>query len=164
MAATKVSSAVVDSTIFDDIKQAATTSATGVVEISTSAENLAGTATTTPTVAGAKEIASLSVQNIQAGNYTCVLLDQGKHIYHASGAGSGDTYTIPSNASVPFEIGTVLTFVNMDSNNLSIAITSDTMYLAEDGTTGTRTLAQYGLAVATKLTSTTWIISGSALS
>ena len=101
-------------------------------------------------------------QNAQTGSYTLVLADSGKHIYHASGAGAA-TYTIPANASVAYPIGTAITFVNMSATSISIAITSDTMYLAKDGTTGTRTLAQYGSATALKLTSTTWLISGSAL-
>jgi hypothetical protein len=102
-------------------------------------------------------------QNAQTGNYTLVAADAGKHIYHASGAGAGDTYTIPANGSVAYEIGTSITFVNLDSNAVSIAITTDTMNLAGTGTTGTRTLAQYGVATALKLTSTTWIISGTGL-
>lgn len=101
-------------------------------------------------------------QNAQSGSYTIVLADSGKHIYHASGAGAA-TYTIPANGSVAYAIGTAITFVNMSSTSISIAITTDTMYLAKDGTTGTRTLAQYGSATALKLTSTTWLISGSAL-
>jgi hypothetical protein len=101
-------------------------------------------------------------QNAQTGSYTLVLADAGKHIYHASGAGAA-TYTIPANSSVAYVIGTAITFVNMSSTSISIAITTDTMYLAKDGTTGTRTLAQYGSATALKLTSTTWLISGSAL-
>ena len=101
-------------------------------------------------------------QNAQTGSYTLVLGDSGKHIYHASGAGAA-TYTIPANSSVAYAIGTAVTFVNMSSTSISIAITTDTMYLAKDGTTGTRTLAQYGSATALKLTSTTWLISGSAL-
>jgi hypothetical protein len=102
-------------------------------------------------------------QNAQTGNYTLVAADAGKHIYHASGAGSGDTYTIPPNSgggSVAFEIGTSVTFVNLATDSVSIAITTDTLYLAGTGTTGTRTLAQYGVATAVKLTSTTWLISG----
>ena len=102
-------------------------------------------------------------QNAQTGNYTTVAADAGKHLYHASGAGAGDTYTIDSNTNVTYEIGTAITFVNMDSNTLAIAITSDTLYLAGAGTTGTRTLAQYGIATALKLTSTTWLISGTGL-
>lgn len=101
-------------------------------------------------------------QNAQTGSYTLVLGDAGKHIYHASGAGAA-TYTIPANSSVAYPIGTAITFVNMSATSISIAITTDTMYLTKDGTTGTRTLAQYGSATALKLTSTTWLISGSAL-
>lgn len=99
-------------------------------------------------------------QNSQSGNYTCVAADAGKEIYHPSGAGSGDTFTIPANGSVAYEIGTAITFTNMDSNALSIAITTDTLYLAGAGTTGVRSLAQYGTATAVKKTSTTWLISG----
>lgn len=102
-------------------------------------------------------------QNAQTGNYTCVASDAGKHIYHASGAGAGDTYTIPANASVAYELGTTLTFINQDSNAVSIAITSDTLTLSSAGTTGTRTLAQNGIATAIKVTSTGWLISGTGL-
>lgn len=101
-------------------------------------------------------------QNAQTGSYTLVLGDAAKHIYHAVAAGAA-TYTIPANSSVAYAIGTAITFVNMSTTSISIAITTDTMYLAKDGTTGTRTLAQYGSATALKLTSTTWLISGSAL-
>lgn len=99
----------------------------------------------------------------QSANYTIVAADAGKSINHLSGAGAGDTFTIPANASVAFEDGTLLHFANMDANAVSIAITSDTLYLAGTGTTGTRSLAQYGVATARKLTSTTWIISGTGL-
>lgn len=98
------------------------------------------------------------VQNAQAAGYTLVANDAGKQIYFTS-AGA---FTIPSNASVPFPIGTAVTFVNM-SGSSTIAITSDTMYLAGVGATGTRTLATYGLATALKMTATTWLISGSGL-
>jgi hypothetical protein len=101
-------------------------------------------------------------QNAQTGSYTLVLADSGKHIYHASGAGAA-TYTIPANGSVAYPIGTAVTFINLSSTSISIAITTDTMYLAKDGTTGTRTLAQYGSATAIKVDTTIWMISGSAL-
>lgn len=100
-------------------------------------------------------------QNVQTGSYTLVLADSGKHIYR--GSGGAETWTIPANASVAYPIGTALTFINLSSTAVSIAITSDTMYLSSAGTTGTRTLAQYGSATAIKIASTTWIISGSGL-
>jgi len=105
-------------------------------------------------------------QNAQSGSYTLVLADSGKHIYHASGDGAA-TYTIPAASSVAFPIGTAITFVNLSATSISIAITTDTMYLSSAGTTGTRTLAQYGSATAIKVSglssSGIWVISGSGL-
>jgi hypothetical protein len=101
-------------------------------------------------------------QNAQAGNYGIVASDSGKHVYHASGAALA-TYTIPANSAVPFAIGTTLTFVNMSTNAVTISITTDTLHLAGTGTTGNRTLAQFGTATAIKLTATTWLIAGTNL-
>lgn len=92
--------------------------------------------------------------------YTTVLADAGKVIFHPSTDANARTFTIDSNANVAYPLGTVLTFINMTSQVVTIAITSDTMYLAGPGTTGSRSLAQYGMASAIKMTSTTWIISG----
>jgi hypothetical protein len=97
-------------------------------------------------------------------SYTLVASDAGKHIYF-SGTTASQIITIPDNNSVAFQIGTALTFINLSSVAVSIAITSDTMYLAgaATATTGVRTLAIYGMATAIKVTSTTWIISGNGL-
>ena len=101
-------------------------------------------------------------QNAKTGDYTLVLADSGKHIYHASAAAAA-TYTIPANSSVAYAVGTTISFVNLSANNVTLAITSDTLYLAGTGATGNRTLAQYGMATALKITSTAWIISGTGL-
>jgi len=98
-------------------------------------------------------------QQAQNATYTLVLADAGKHIYKSNT--SAYTWTIPANSSVEFPVGTAITFVNGGaSGNITIAITSDTMRLAGPGTTGSRTLAGYGVATAIKVASTTWIISG----
>ncbi len=102
-------------------------------------------------------------QNSQSAAYTTVLADAGKQIYHPSTDANARTFTIDSNANVAYPIGTAITFINMTAEVVTIAITSDTMYLAGEGTTGSRSLAQYGIATAIKLTSTTWIISGTGL-
>ena len=102
-------------------------------------------------------------QNSQSAAYTLVLADAGKHIFHPVGDNNARTFTIPANSSVAYPIGTALTFINMAAANVTIAITSDTMYLSSAGTTGSRTLAQYGSATAIKITSTNWLISGSGL-
>ena len=102
-------------------------------------------------------------QNSQSAAYTLVLADAGKHIYHPSGDANARTFTIPANGSVAFPIGTSVTFINETSQVVSIAITTDTLVLATTGSTGTRSLAQYGVATAVKVTSTRWYISGSGL-
>jgi hypothetical protein len=116
------------------------------------------------TVDGTNLVGFLNIpQNSQSAAYTLVLADAGKHIFHPSGDANARTYTIPANSSVAYTIGTALTFINMTSQVVTIAITSDTMYLSSAGTTGSRSLAQYGSATAIKMTSTTWLISGSGL-
>jgi hypothetical protein len=95
--------------------------------------------------------------------YTTVLSDSGKVILHPSADANARTFTIDSNANVAYPLGTAITFINMTSQVVTIAITTDTMYLSSAGTTGSRSLAQYGSATAIKLTSTTWLISGSGL-
>jgi hypothetical protein len=100
--------------------------------------------------------------NSQSAAYTLVLTDAGKTILHPDSDNNARTFTIPANGSVAYPVGTVITFVNM-KNTVTIAITTDTMYLAGPGTTGSRTLAEYGVATAVKLTSTTWLISGNGL-
>jgi hypothetical protein len=102
-------------------------------------------------------------QNSQSANYTLVLADAGKHIFHPSTDANARTFTIPANSSVAYPIGTAITFINMTSQVVTIAITTDTMYLSSAGTTGSRSLAQYGSATAIKITSTNWLISGSGL-
>jgi len=93
-------------------------------------------------------------------NYTCVLTDAGKLIYQS---GSSRTMTIPANSSVAYPVGTAITFFT-DASAATIAITTDALYLAGAGTTGSRTLAAWGVATAVKIASTSWVISGSGLS
>jgi hypothetical protein len=92
--------------------------------------------------------------------YTTVLADSGKAIFHPSTDTNPRTFTIDSNANVAYPLGTAITFINMTSNVATIAIISDTLYLAGTGNTSSRSLAQYGIATAVKMTSNTWIISG----
>ena len=121
-------------------------------------------ASNTLTVDGTDAVGFKNIpQNSQSADYTLVLADSGKHIFHPSGDANARTYTIPANASVAYPIGTAITFINMTSQVVSIAITTDTMNLSSAGTTGTRSLAQYGSATAIKIGSALWLISGSGL-
>jgi len=117
---------------------------------------------TTSTAANGFGFMGLPQNATTTGSYTVVAADAGKHIY----ASATRTVTIPPNSgagSVAFPVGTTLTFIAGAGATMTIAITTDTMYLAGAGTTGSRTLAAHGIATAVKTTSTTWLISGNGL-
>jgi hypothetical protein len=99
-------------------------------------------------------------QNNQTAGYTLALSDAGKHIYVTTTA----TVTIPANSATAFPVGTTIALISGSGVTTTIAITSDTLYLGGFGTTGSRTLAAYGMASLIKVASTTWFISGSGLS
>jgi hypothetical protein len=101
-------------------------------------------------------------QQTKSAAYTLVITDAGQHILHPASDNNARTFTIPANSAVAFPIGTVITFINM-INTVTIAITTDTLMLAGAGTTGSRTLAPYGVATAIKIDSTQWLISGPGL-
>jgi hypothetical protein len=116
----------------------------------------AGT-TTTAAVGGG--YMGLPQNSATTGAYGVVAADAGKHIYSTATR----TITIPANSSVALPIGTTITFIATTGATVTIAITTDTMYLAGTGTTGSRTLAAHGMATAVKVAATTWYISGNGL-
>ena len=93
--------------------------------------------------------------NSKTSQYTLALSDVGEMINITTGG-----VIIPANSSIPFEIGSVVVIFNDSNTTQSITITSDTLRLGGTATTGTRTLAAYGLATCTKVGSTTWVITG----
>lgn len=98
--------------------------------------------------------------NSQSAAYTTVLGDSAKTIYHPNSDNNARTFTIANNSAVPYPLGTVLTFVNA-ANVVTIAINNDTLnLLGYASNTGSRTLTAYGMATATKVASTKWVISG----
>lgn len=104
-------------------------------------------------------------QNSKSANYTLILGDAGKHIFHPSSDTTGRTFTIPANSSVGFAVGDTVTFVNqVGAGTITISITSDTLTFAGTTSTGSRTLAPGGMATALKVTATEWMISGAGLS
>lgn len=95
-------------------------------------------------------------QNSQTASYTLALTDAGKHISITTGG-----VVVPANGTVAFPVGTAIVIYNNSASSQNISITTDTMYLAGTATTGTRALAQRGLATLVKVGTTTWVISGS---
>jgi hypothetical protein len=91
------------------------------------------------------------------GTTTLALVHRGKHLSVSSNV------TVPANSSVAFPIGSAVSVFNNSGASITISITSDTMRFAGTALTGTRTLAQYGLATLVKVGTTTWVISGAGL-
>ncbi len=100
--------------------------------------------------------------NTQNSDYTLVLEDSGQIIRKTSST-SSQTYTIPDNNSVEFEIGTQIEIQNDGSVSMLIVIIDDTLTSSADGTTGTRTLAASGEARIVKVEKTKWKIRGEQL-
>jgi hypothetical protein len=90
--------------------------------------------------------------------------DIGAVLIHPSADTTARVVTVPANASVAFPVRTVITITNLNGAGVvTIAITSDTMRLSGPGTTGSRTLADNGVATLIKVAATEWIIFGSEL-
>ena len=155
------------STTFALINTTATTvnfagGATTALNIGASGAPITGFAATATTSSTASSLGYLGIpQSATATTATLAIGDAGKHIYVTT---AGQTITIPANASVAYPIGTTIGFIaGPSATTVTIAIATDTMYLGGTGTTGSRTLAAYGMATAVKVASTTWYISGNGL-
>lgn len=132
---------------------------TGANDFTTSVTGLVLDATTTTSSRGVGYMGIPQSGAATTGAYTLVAADAGEHIYSTATR----TVTIPANGSVAFPVGTTVVFIAATGTTVTIAITSDTLILAGTGTTGSRTLAAFGIATAVKITSTSWIISGNGL-
>ncbi len=171
-ASTFTNAVITNSTINGGSSNGSTYSNVTIVSGTANAMTLSNTAIGTPTsgnlafctVDGTNNVGYLYVPvNSQSAAYTAVAADSGKLILHPASDANARTFTIPANSSVPYPSGTVLSFVNMTSQAVTISITSDSMFLAGTGTSGNRTLAQWGVATATKVNATAWLISGTGL-
>ncbi len=110
---------------------------------------------------GAAVVAASSAVNypqlIKSANYTLVLADAGYQIFHPASDTASRTFTIPSNASVAYAIGTVLVFVNpKGAKDVTVSITTDTL-IDVRGVTGPRTFAMNNILTALKITATRWM-------
>ena len=129
---------------------------TGLTSPGTAGNVLTSNGTTWTSSAGGGGAVSYP-QNIQSADYTLVLGDAGKQIFHPASDATTRTYTIPANASVAFPIGTVVLFtVENGGTFVSVAITSDTLVFG-DGTTGEIRIAPNNTLMCIKVTATKWM-------
>jgi hypothetical protein len=103
--------------------------------------------------------------NAQTGaTYTAVSADQYQVLVTMSNA-SANAFKIPTNASVAFPVGTVITVMNIGAGTCTIsAVTSGTTtVLSSGGTAAAPTLAQYKSAACIKTATDTWYVVGAVL-
>ena len=100
--------------------------------------------------------------NAQTGTtYTAVSTDQYQVLVTMSNA-SANAFKIPTNASVAFAVGTVITVMNIGVGVCTISATTSgtTTVLSAGATAASPTLAQYRSAACIKTGTDTWYVVG----
>jgi hypothetical protein len=106
-------------------------------------------------------LTSFSVGAAQTADYTAVLNDQYQNLEIMNKA-TAIAFKIPTDASVAFEIGTVLTVLNIGVGTCTISAVTPgtTTVLSAGGTAASPTLAQYKSAACIKTAANTWYVVG----
>lgn len=106
-------------------------------------------------------LTSFTVGTAQTADYTPVLNEQYQALILMNKA-TAVNFTIPTNASVAYPVGTVLTVLNIGAGTCTIkAVTSGTTtVLSAGGTAAQPTLAQYKSAACIKTATDTWYVVG----
>lgn len=98
--------------------------------------------------------------NAQTGtSYTPVLTDQYQVLITRSNAGAS-TLTIPTNASVAFATGTVITVLNIGAGVVTISGAAGVTVLSAGATAASPTLAQYKSCALIKTGTDAWYVVG----
>ena len=138
-----------------------TITSTGTIAIDTSVTADLTTAQTLTNKTLTAPIINLAL-NAQTGTtYTFVLTDNGK-LVTASNA-SAQTYSVPTNASVAYPIGTQINIIQIGAGQVTIqATTSGTTTVASTGATATapKLRAQYSSATLVKASTDLWYVMG----
>jgi hypothetical protein len=128
------------------------------VDVST-AQTLTNKTLTSPTLNA--PLINLSL-NAQTGTtYTFVLADNGKLVTASNAA--AQTYSIPTNASVAYPIGTQINIIQIGAGQVTInAVTSGTTTVSSTGATATapKLRAQFSSATCIKASTDLWYVVG----
>jgi len=106
-------------------------------------------------------LVTFTVGSDQTGDYTAVLADSYQGLVPMNKA-TAIAFRIPTNASVAFPVGTVITVLNKGAGTCTIsAVTSGTTTVLSTGATAASpTLAQYRSAACIKTATDTWYVVG----
>jgi len=113
------------------------------------------------TAASYNSLVSFTVGSDQTGDYTPVLADQYQVLVPMNKA-TAVNFNIPTNASVAYPVGTVITVLNKGAGTCTIkAVTSGTTTVLSAGAVAAQpTLGQYKTAACIKTGTDTWCIVG----
>jgi hypothetical protein len=106
-------------------------------------------------------LTSFSVGAANTGDYTAVLADQYQSLEIMNKA-TAIAFKIPTDASVAFEIGTVLTVLNIGAGlcTISAVTPGTTTVLSAGAVAASPTLTQYKSAACIKTAANTWYVVG----
>jgi hypothetical protein len=118
------------------------------------------------TISGATITASTITYaiNAQTSSYTTVLNDGGAVVTMTNA--SANTFSIPTNSSVGFPVGSSITIIQAGAGQTTIqAVTSGTTTVASTGATASapKLRAQYSTATVLKIATDTWYVFGDIL-
>jgi hypothetical protein len=113
------------------------------------------------TAADYNGLVAFTVGAAQTGDYTAVIADA-YQVIELMNKSTAIAFKIPTNASVAFPIGTVLTVLNIGAGVCTIsAVTSGTTTILSAGAVAAApTLAQYKSAACIKTATDTWYVVG----
>ena len=106
-------------------------------------------------------LTAFTVNTAATTDYTAVLNDQYQVIQQMNKA-TAIAFKIPTNASVAFAVGTVITVLNIGAGTCTISATTSgtTTVLSAGAVAASPTLAQYKSAACIKVATDTWYVVG----
>lgn len=106
-------------------------------------------------------LVAFTVGSDQTGDYTAVLADQYQALIPMNKA-TAVAFKLPTNASVAYPVGTVITVLNKGAGTctISAATPATTTVLSAGATAASPTLAQYKSAACIKTATDTWYVVG----
>ena len=106
-------------------------------------------------------LTAFTVNTAQTADYTAVLNDQ-YQVLQPMNKATAVAFKIPTNASVAFAVGTVITVLNIGVGTCTISATTPatTIILSAGATAASPTLAQYKSAACIKTGTDAWYVVG----
>ena len=137
-----------------------TITTSGTIDIDSTVATLTGTQTLTNKTLTDPKI-NLAFNADSSSSYTAVLTDNGKVVTMSNG--SGNTFSIPTNASVAFPIGTQINVLQIGEGQTTIqAVTSGTTTIQSTGATAAapKLRVRYSAATCIKASTDLWYVFG----